>query len=56
LRARRSSRSSRSSLIRVAGRTLTHRVQVAVAVAAFVALAVFGVPFSVVRAATASGG
>jgi chromate transporter len=36
------------ALVRVAGRALTHWVLVVVAVAAFVALAVFGVPFPVV--------
>ncbi|TWF74857.1 chromate transporter [Pseudonocardia hierapolitana] len=41
------------ALVRVAGRALTHRVLVAVAVAAFVALAVFGVPFPVVIAVAA---
>lgn len=41
------------ALVRVAGRALTHPVLVAVAVAAFVALAVFGVPFPAVIAVAA---
>jgi chromate transporter len=44
------------ALVRVAGRALTHRVLVAVAVVAFVALAVFGVPFPVVIAVAALAG
>jgi chromate transporter len=44
------------ALVRVAARALTHRVLVVVAVAAFVALAVFGVPFPVVIAVAALAG
>ena len=41
------------AVVRVAGRALTHPLLVGVAVAAFLALAVFGVPFPVVIAAAA---
>src|SRR5215208_3166105 len=44
------------AVVRVAGRALTHPVLVAVAVAAFVALAVFGVPFPIVIAVAAGIG
>jgi chromate transporter len=44
------------AVVRVAGRALTHPVLAAVAVAAFVALAVFGVPFPIVIAAAAGIG
>ncbi|QYN39209.1 chromate efflux transporter [Pseudonocardia sp. DSM 110487] len=41
------------AVVRVAGRALRHPVLIAIAVAAFVALAVFGIPFPVVIAAAA---
>ena len=44
------------AVVRVAGRALTHPLLVGVAVAAFLALAVFGVPFPVVIAALRSSG
>ena len=44
------------ALVRVAGRALTHPLLVGVAVAAFVALTVFGVPFPIVIAAAAGLG
>ena len=41
------------AVVRVAGRALTHPLLIALAVAAFLALAVFGVPFPIVIAAAA---